>query len=162
VISTALTELLGVELPLLNAPMTPQAGGALARAVSEAGAFGMLGFEEDESDEEIQAQVALLLDGPPVPFGIGLIAWVVEYRPVLLDLAIAARPAFVSISFGDPGPFVPRLHEAGILVGSQVQSRRRAEIALEAGWTCSSPRAPRRAAIPARSGRCRCCRSCSS
>jgi nitronate monooxygenase len=133
VISTALTELLGVELPLLNAPMTPQAGGALARAVSEAGAFGMLGFEEDESDEEIQAQVALLLDGPPVPFGIGLIAWVVEYRPVLLDLAIAARPAFVSISFGDPGPFVPRLHEAGILVGSQVQSRRRAEIALEAG-----------------------------
>ena len=35
-IVTALTELLGVQVPLLNARITPQAGGALARAVSEA------------------------------------------------------------------------------------------------------------------------------
>jgi nitronate monooxygenase len=132
-IATSLHDLLGVEIPLFNAPMTPQAGGALARAVSEAGAFGMLGFEEDESDEEIQAQVALLQGGPPVPFGIGLIAWVVEYRPAMLELAIAAKPSFVSISFGDPAPYVPRLHEAGILVGAQVQSRRWAETALAAG-----------------------------
>ena len=45
-IATVLTELLGVRIPLVNAPMTPQAGGRLARAVSEAGAFGMVGIEE--------------------------------------------------------------------------------------------------------------------
>ena len=44
-IATPLTELLGVEVPLISAPMTPQAGGLLARAVSEAGAFGMVGIE---------------------------------------------------------------------------------------------------------------------
>jgi nitronate monooxygenase len=48
-ISTAVTELLGVRVPLLSAPMTPQSGGRLARAVSEAGAFGMVGLEETDT-----------------------------------------------------------------------------------------------------------------
>ena len=40
---------------------------------------------------------------PPVPFGIGLVAWVIEQRPELLEIAIAARPTLISISFGDAG-----------------------------------------------------------
>ena len=132
-IRTALTGLLGTTVPLLSAPMTPQAGGRLARAVSEAGAFGMLGIEEIDTEEQIAEQVAILHEGPPVHFGIGLVAWVLEERPELLDIAIAARPSLVGISFGDPVPYLPRLHAAGILVASQVQSRRWAETALEAG-----------------------------
>ena len=132
-IATRLTDLLGVRVPLLNAPMTPQAGGRLARAVSEAGAFGMVGIEEIDTEEEIAEQLAIVGDGPPVPFGIGLVAWVIEQRPELLEIAIAARPTLISISFGDPAPHVARLHEAGILVASQVQSRHWAEVALEAG-----------------------------
>ena len=127
---TALTDLLGVRIPIFNAPMTPQAGGALAAAVSDAGGFGMLGFDEDEGEESIAAQAALLGDRA---FGIGMAAWVLEARPHLLDLAIATRPKLVSISFGDPGPYVEKLHAAGILVASQVQSRRWAQIAIEAG-----------------------------
>ena len=50
-IATPLTELLGVDVPLISAPMTPQAGGRLARAVSEAGAFGMIGIEETDTEE---------------------------------------------------------------------------------------------------------------
>lgn len=130
---TSLTQLLGIRIPIFNAPMTPQAGGALARAVSEAGAFGMLGFDEDEPEAAIAQQLEILRSGPPVPFGIGLVAWVLERRPQLLDLAIAARPKFVSISFGDPSAYVSKLHEAGILAGSQVQSRKWAQIALDAG-----------------------------
>lgn len=130
---TALTELLGIEIPILNAPMTPQAGGALARAVSEAGAFGMLGFDEDETEAQISEQVEILRQSPPVPYGIGLVAWVLERRPQLLDLAIAAEPKLISISFGDPAPYVKRVHEAGILLASQVQSRAWAQTALDAG-----------------------------
>lgn len=131
-IATALTDLLGVTVPLINAPMTPQAGGRLARAVSEAGAFGMVGIEETDAEEGIAEQLAIMRNGPPVPFGIGLVAWVIEQRPELLDIAIAARPNLVSISFGDPAPYVPRLREAGILVASQVQTRDWAATALEA------------------------------
>src|SRR3954454_3097488 len=113
--------------------MTPQAGGRLARAVSEAGAFGMLGIEEIDTEEGIAAELAVLRSGTPVPFGIGLVSWVIDRRPELLDIAVEARPALISISFGDAGRHVERLHDAGILVASQVQSRHWAEVAVAAG-----------------------------
>ncbi len=62
-----------------------------------------------------------------------MVAWVLQRRPQLLDLAIAAQPAFISISFGDPSPYERRVHGAGILLGSQIQSRASARIALDAG-----------------------------
>lgn len=113
--------------------MTPQAGGALARAVSEAGGLGMLGFDEDESEEQIREQLEILKKPPAPAFGIGLVAWVLERRPQLLDLAIAARPKLISISFGDPAPFARRVRDAGILLCAQVQSRAWARTALDAG-----------------------------
>lgn len=132
-IRNGLTTQLGLRVPVLNAPMTPQAGGALARAVAQNGGLGMLGFDEDESVESISEQLAILTAAPRLPFGIGLVAWVLERRPQLLDLAIAARPQLVSISFGDPAPYAQRVHDAGILLGSQVQSRERARAAIDAG-----------------------------
>jgi nitronate monooxygenase len=132
-IRTALTELLGLRVPIFNAPMTPAAGGELARAVGDAGGFGMLGFDEDESEDEITAQIAILRGDGDRNFGIGLAAWVLERRPHLIDLAIAARPKLVSISFGDASPYVPRLHAASILACSQVQSRAWARTALDGG-----------------------------
>ena len=56
--------------------MTPQAGGLLARAVSKAGGFGMVGIEEIDTKAEIAEQLAIVQDAPAVPFGIGLVAWV--------------------------------------------------------------------------------------
>jgi nitronate monooxygenase len=132
-LTTRLSELLGIRVPVLNAPMTPQAGGALAAAVAQAGGFGMLGFDEDESEESIRGQIRILQDAGVANFGIGLVAWVLERRPTLLDLALGARPKLVAISFGDPAPYVGRIHDARILVASQVQSRERARCALNAG-----------------------------
>ncbi len=132
-LKTALHDLLEVTTPIVNAPMTPQAGGALARAVSEAGGFGMLGFDEDETEASIAEQIATLQREPAVRFGIGLVAWVLERRPELLEFAIAAKPDVISISFGDPSPYAERVHDAGILLGSQIQNRNSAQIALNAG-----------------------------
>ena len=111
----------------MRTELTRMLGGALARTVSDAGAFGMLGFDEGETAESLAEQLAKLRGGnAPVRFGIGLVRWA-------LDLAIAAKPAFVSISLGDPTPYVERFHDAGILVGAQVQSRAWARTALAAG-----------------------------
>jgi nitronate monooxygenase len=130
---TAITDRFDISIPVLNAPMTPQAGGALARAVSEAGALGMLGFDEDEPAEAIREQLAILTAPPRRPFGIGLVAWVLERRPELLDIAVDASPALISISFGDPAPYAQRVHAAGITLGCQVQSRAWARTALDGG-----------------------------
>jgi nitronate monooxygenase len=130
---TALCDLLEIQHPIVNAPMTPQAGGALAAAVSDAGAFAMIGFDEDESVESLREQVDIARSRPGRQFGVGLVAWVLERRPELLDLAIDVRPRMVSISFGDPSPYVERFRRHGILVASQVQSHKWARTALDAG-----------------------------
>jgi nitronate monooxygenase len=119
-ITTALTDLLHLRVPIVNAPMTPAAGGELARAVGDGGGFGMLGFDEDESEDEIRAQIAILRRDGERDFGIGLAAWVIERRPQLLDIAIAARPKLISVSFGDPSPYVTKIKAAGIVALSMV------------------------------------------
>jgi NAD(P)H-dependent flavin oxidoreductase YrpB (nitropropane dioxygenase family) len=43
IIETALTRLLGIEHPILLAPMGSAAGGRLAAAVTNAGGFGLVG-----------------------------------------------------------------------------------------------------------------------
>jgi nitronate monooxygenase len=133
-VRTALRDLFGVEVPILSAPMTPQAGGELARAVSAAGALGMLGFDESEPVESLREQLDILRAGGfSRPFGIGLTRWVIDARRELLELALEAKPALVNISFGDPAPFVARFHQAGIRVCAQVQSRESANAAAAAG-----------------------------
>jgi nitronate monooxygenase len=132
-ITTALTDLIHLRVPIVNAPMTPAAGGELARAVGDGGGFGMLGFDEDESEDDIRAQIAILHRDGERGFGIGLAAWVIERRPQLLDIAIAARPKLISISFGDPSPYVTKIKAAGIVASSMVQSRAWARMALDAG-----------------------------
>jgi len=132
-IQTRLTELLEISVPIVNAPMTPQAGGALAGAVSDAGGLGMLGFDEDETSEQIREQIAILKDRSNPNFGIGLVAWALQKRPELLQIALDAKPKLVSISFGDASPWVAALQDAGILVSCQIQNRHWAQVALDAG-----------------------------
>jgi nitronate monooxygenase len=59
--------------------------------------------------------------------------WMLERRPELLDAALAERPAAVSLSFGDPGPWVPAAHDAGARVLAQVSDAAQAERAVTAG-----------------------------
>ncbi|MEO9169831.1 MAG: nitronate monooxygenase [Candidatus Baltobacteraceae bacterium] len=130
---TALCDLLDIRAPILNGAMTPQAGGDLARAVSEAGGLGMLGLAQSESTQSIRHQIRLMQMNGNKNLGVGLVHWMLERRPELFDLALEARPKVVCVSFGDPAQYVPRIHERGILAAAQVQSRASAQTALDAG-----------------------------
>lgn len=67
------------------------------------------------------------------PFGIGLMVWALAERPDLLEATVYTRPYLVSLSFGDPSPYVSRCHASGILVATQVHSREDATAAERAG-----------------------------
>ncbi len=54
--------------------------------------------------------------------GIGLMTWSLDADDSLLDAALAERPRVVSLSFGDPAPYVERVHAAGALAVSQVNT----------------------------------------
>ncbi len=130
-ISTPLTTLLGVRHPILSAPMDVIAGARLTRAVSEAGGFGILGGGYGERSW-LEAETAKLKKFSGV-FGIGFITWSLAKQPELLDIALAAKPRAIMLSFGDPKPFAPRIKSAGASLICQVQNEAMAQQALDAG-----------------------------
>lgn len=79
------------------------AGGALAGAVSRAGALGMIGMGSAGSVAALERELARL-DTGGAPFGIGLVAWGIAREPELLTRALEAAPALLSVSFVDWHP----------------------------------------------------------
>jgi len=123
---------LGLEAPILNAPMGGVAGGALAAGVSAAGGLGMIGVGSAGAVDMLVREAGIP-QRLGIRFGIGLLSWAVERDPALLDAAIEAAPVLVSVSFGPPGPWISRLHEAGILAATQVYDVRAAQLAVDSG-----------------------------
>jgi nitronate monooxygenase len=131
-ISTSLTELLGIQHPILSAPMDLIAGARLAAAVSNAGGFGVLGGGYGDK-AWLEQETAKLKQRASAPFGVGFITWSLAKQPELLDIALDAKPRAVMLSFGDPKPFAPRINAAGARLICQVQTEDMARAALDAG-----------------------------
>jgi nitronate monooxygenase len=128
---TALTDRFSLAAPIVGAPMAGVAGGRLAAAVSAGGGLGMIGVGDSAPEMIIAEAGHARAAGGPV--GIGLMAWVLEHRPDQLDAAVSAGPDLVSVSFGDYGRWVDRLHEAGIAVATQVGDVQSARAAADQG-----------------------------
>lgn len=122
------TQRLGIEKPVVLAPMGNVSGGALAAAVSNAGGLGLIGAGYGIA-EWIRREFELAR-GARV--GIGFITWSLAKQPQLLDLALSFKPCAVMFSFGDPAPFAERVRAAGATLICQVQDLRTARQALAA------------------------------
>lgn len=124
-----LTELLGIEHPILLAPMDMVASGKLASAVSAAGGLGLIGGGYGDAD-----WLARELDAAGnTNVGCGFITWSLAKQPQLLTRALDRRPAAVMLSFGDVAPFAPHIRESGSKLICQVQSLAQAKEAAESG-----------------------------
>jgi nitronate monooxygenase len=132
VITTPLTRRFALDSPLVSAPMAGVSGGELARAVSAGGGLGMIGVSGRHDAEFVTAQSAIPADAG-LAFGVGLMIWTLTERPELFEATVAARPSLVSMSFGDPAPYVGPLHDAGIAVAAQVNTLADACRTLDAG-----------------------------
>ncbi|MGE5611471.1 MAG: NAD(P)H-dependent flavin oxidoreductase [Bacillota bacterium] len=130
---TPLTTQWHLKYPIVSAPMAGVAYGRLARAVTLAGGLGFIGMGSSALVSTIEKESAIARGSDNARFGIGLMIWAIQRRPELLDVSIAAKPYIISISFGDPAPYVDRLHREGILVATQVNSREHTRRALNAG-----------------------------
>jgi nitronate monooxygenase len=117
-ISTRLTALLGVKHPVLLAPMDLVADARLAKAVAQAGGFGMLGGGYGDA-----AWLTRELDAlGDTRAGVGFITWSLAKQPHLLDLVLERRPPAIMLSFGDVRPHVGKIKRAGALLICQVQT----------------------------------------
>ena len=129
---TKITELLGIEIPIVQAPMGWIARAPLASAVSNAGGLGII--ETSSGDlETIKAEIAAMREFTQRPFGVNLAQLFIRDPLAMVDWVAENEISFITTSAGDPAVLVPRLKELGITTFHVVPTVRGAEKAVDAG-----------------------------
>lgn len=130
-IQNRVTEMLGVEIPIVQAPMGWIARSQLASAVSNAGAMGIIETSSGELDA-VKEEIQKMRDLTDKPFGVN-IAQAFVRDPKIVDFVIEQGVKFVSTSAGNPMKYTAQLKAAGLTVFHVVPSLESALKALEAG-----------------------------
>ena len=94
------TQLLGVEHPIIQAPMGYIARAQLASAVSNAGALGIIETSSGQLDQ-VRDEIAKMRDLTDKPFGVNIAQMFVR-DPGIVDFVHDQGVRFVTTSAGDP------------------------------------------------------------
>ena len=125
------TELLGVDYPIVQAPMGYIARAQLASAVSNAGGLGIIETSSGDLDA-VRGEISKMRDLTDKPFGVN-IAQLFVRDPSIVDFVAENGVTFVTTSAGDPTKFTSALKAAGLTVFHVVPSLRGALKAVAAG-----------------------------
>ena len=129
--SNRVTELFGIEYPVIAGGMVWCSGWRLAAAVSNAGGLGLLGAGSMHPETLIE-HIDKMNAATTKPWGINVPLMYPEIEK-LMDIIIEKGVKIVFTSAGSPKKFTARLHEAGIKVAHVVSSSKFAKKCEEAG-----------------------------
>jgi nitronate monooxygenase len=127
-VRTEFCGLIGIDLPIMQAPIGTAATPRLAAAVSESGALGMLA---SSWPADPASQVRELRELTSRPFGVNLVLEWDQHRR--LDALLEAGARIVSLAWGDPAPYIEPIHQAGGIVLHTVGSAQEARRVVAAG-----------------------------
>ncbi len=130
-IRTRVTDLLGTEYPIVQAPMGWIARAQLASAVSNAGGLGIIETSSGELDA-VRGEIAKMRDLTDKPFGVN-IAQAFVRDPGIVDFVVDEGVRFVTTSAGDPNRYTAQLKAAGLTVFHVVPTLKGALKAIAAG-----------------------------
>jgi enoyl-[acyl-carrier protein] reductase II len=126
-----ITEMLGVEYPIVQAPMGWIARAPLASAMSNAGGMGIIETSSGQLDE-VRTEIAKMADLTDKPFGVN-IAQAFVRDPGIVDFVASQGIKFVTTSAGDPNKYCAPLKAAGLTVFHVVPNLVGALKAIDAG-----------------------------
>lgn len=126
-----ITELFGIEYPVIQGGMVWCSGWRLAAAVSEAGGLGLLGAGSMHP-ETLLEHIRKMKEATRKPWGINLPLMYPEID-TLIDMIIAEGVKIVFTSAGSPKKYTASFHAAGIKVAHVVSSSKFAAKCEEAG-----------------------------
>lgn len=132
VLSNRVTELLGVDVPIVQAPMGWIARSRLASAVSNAGAMGNIETSSGEFDA-VRNEIAMMKDLTDRPFGVNIAQAFVADPAVIIEFVIAQGVGFVTTSAGSPTRYTAPLKDAGLTAFQVDPTLRAAGKAVAAG-----------------------------
>lgn len=126
-----ITQLLGVETPIVQAPMGWIARSSLASAVSNAGGLGII---ETSSGElaAVRREIEKMRTLTDKAFGVNIAQAFVK-DPSIVDFVVEQGVQFVSTSAGSPTKYTRPLKDAGLTVFHVVPTLRAAMKAIDAG-----------------------------
>lgn len=130
-IHNRVTEILGTQYPIIQAPMGWIARAQLASAVSNAGGMGIIETSSGELDN-IKNEVAKMRDLTDKPFGMNVALSYVKGTNIV-DFVIEQGIKFVTTSSGSPNVCTEAFQQAGIKVFHVVPTLAMAMKALDAG-----------------------------
>jgi NAD(P)H-dependent flavin oxidoreductase YrpB (nitropropane dioxygenase family) len=116
-LTTPVCDVLGIEVPILQAGMATYTSAELVAAVSNAGGLGIiggLGRNRDDLRDEIRRVRALTSK----PFGVNHVVCLIDDPCV--ELTLAQRVPVISLSWGRAADLTARAHDAGLKVIHQV------------------------------------------
>ena len=116
---TRLTELLGIEVPIICGGMMRVGTAELAAAVSNAGALGIMTALTQPTPERLKAEIQKCQALTDKPFGVNITVGVVttplDYS-ALMDVIVKSGVKIVETAGRSPEPFMPYFKSAGIKV----------------------------------------------
>ncbi len=129
--SNRVTEMLGVEIPIIQAPMGWIARSRLASAVSNTGAMGIIETSSGELDQ-VREEIRTMRRLTDKPFGVN-IAQAFVRDPGIVSFVIDQGIKFVTTSAGNPERYTEQLKSADLTVFHVVPSLSAALKAVEGG-----------------------------
>ena len=126
-----ITRLLGVQYPIVQAPMGWIARAQLASAVSNAGGMGIIETSSGALDE-VRDEIRKMRTLTQKPFGVN-IAQAFVRDPDIVKFVVDQGIKFVTTSAGDPTRYCEALKSAGLTVFHVVPTLKAALKAVEAG-----------------------------
>ena len=127
---TPLCSLLGIEIPIIQAPIGSATNPALAATVSNAGGLGMLALSWRDPDE-IRPMIRETRERTDRPFGVNLgLAWPQDAR---LAVCLEEDVRIVSFFWGPPDRYIDAAHAAGATVLHTIASVAEAKRTVDAG-----------------------------
>lgn len=111
---TRITELLGIEYPVIQGGMAWVATAELAAAVSNGGGLGLIAAGSAPADV-VREQIRKARTLTDKPFGVNVMM-MSPYAGEIMDMLVEEKPAVVATGAGNPAKYIPALKEAGIKV----------------------------------------------
>jgi len=130
-ITNRITDLLGIDYPIVQAPMGWIARSALASAVSNAGGLGIIETSSGELDA-VKAEIVKMRELTTNAFGVN-IAQAFVRDPNIVEFVVDQGVKFLTTSAGDPTKYTGALKAAGLTVFHVVPTLAAALKAVDAG-----------------------------
>ena len=129
---TPLTDLLGIEHPVMLAGMGGVSYHQLVAAVSDGGGFGCLGASVMSNDEMV-AEIRGVRELTDKPFGVDLLTAMPNNLLTQVELLIDEGASVFVAGLGVPRAAIDLCHERGVLVANMCGKVQHARAAVEAG-----------------------------